>query len=223
MAWGVLEDKRNPRPPGTLVLDHNLETTNYDTDTDTISGTNLKKHGSTVLQPQPSDSPNDPLNWSNRVKTAIFLTIIVTVTAIGGIQSMLGTAGRILADRYEVDYPTLVRTLQPPGIAAGAIALVIVSAVGAVWGKRLPILISVFVIWVMMIVGYFANSLAYYQAVTIILNIFGTSPELLSAPLVTDLIYVHQRGKIMAFSAVVAIIGIDIRYVELLLLSATES
>lgn len=63
----------------------------------------------------------------------------------------------------------------------------------------------------MMIVGYFANSLAYYQAVTIVLNIFGTAPELLSAPLVTDLIYVHQRGKIMAFSAVVAIIGIDIR------------
>jgi hypothetical protein len=111
-----------------------------------------------------------------------------------------------------VNYPTLVRTLQPPAIAAGAIALVIVSAIGAVWGKRLPIIISVLVVWLMMIVGYFANSLKYYQAVLIILNIASTAPELLSAPLVTDLIYVHQRGKIMAFSAVVAIIGIDLRY-----------
>lgn len=80
----------------------------------------------------PQNSPNDPLNWSKRVKAAIFLVIIVTVTAIGGIQSMLHTAGRILAEKYDVDYPTLVRRLQPPGIAAGAIALVIVSAIGAV-------------------------------------------------------------------------------------------
>ena len=62
-----------------------------------------------------------------------------------------------------------------------------------------------------MIVGYFANSLKYYQAVSIILNIFGTAPDLLSAPLTTDLFYVHQRGKVMAWASVVAIIGIDVR------------
>merc|ERR1711881_186705 len=62
----------------------------------------------------------------------------------------------------------------------------------------------------MMIVGYFANSLKYYQAVSIILNIFGTAPDLLSAPLTTDLFYVHQRGKVMAWASVVAIIGIDV-------------
>ena len=213
MAWGVLEDKRNPRPPGTINLSDDSSKSNYDNEADVSKDPDLKKHGATILEPQPSDSPNDPLNWSMKIKVTICLVIIVTVTANGGIQTMLGTAGRILAERYDVNYPTLIRTLQPPGIAAGAIALLFVSAIGSVYGRRLPIVVSVAVIWIMMIVGYFANSLRYYQAVTIILNIFGTAPELLSAPLTTDLFYVHQRGKVMAFSSVVAIIGIDIRCV----------
>jgi hypothetical protein len=210
MAWGVLEDKQDPRPPGTIILNDD-NNTDHDRHDETAAE-NLKKHGTAVLQPQPSDSPNDPLNWSKKVKTTIFLVVIITVTTISSIQGMLSTAGRILATEYGVDYPTLVRTLQPPGIAAGAVALFFVSAIGAVFGKRLPIVVAVFVIWIMMLVGYFANSLKFYQAVTIILNVFGTAPELLCLPLVTDLIYVHQRGKIMALSAVVAIVGIDIRY-----------
>ena len=211
MAWGVLEDKRNPRPPGTIILSHDASKNDNDHDADTLNNFDPKKHGDTVLEPQPTDSPNDPLNWSMKVKINICFIIIITITANGGIQSMLNTAGRILAERYDVDYPTLVRTLQPPGIAAGAMALIFVSAIGAVFGRRLPIVVSVFVIWIMMIVGYFANSLKYYQAVSIILNIFGTAPDLLSAPLTTDLFYVHQRGKVMAWASVVAIIGIDVR------------
>jgi hypothetical protein len=209
MAWGVLDDETNPRPPGTIILERDATSEKTHDDAD---GENLKKHRNTVLQPQPSNSPNDPLNWSNRIKASIFLLLVVTIVAIISIQSMLGTAGRILADRYEVDYPTLVRTLQPPGIAAGAAALVVFSAIGSIWGKRLPILVSVFVVWMMMIVGYFANSLAYYQGVTIVLNVFSTAPDLLSAPLITDMVYVHHRGKLMAFAAVVAIVGMDVRY-----------
>ena len=212
MAWGVLEDKTNARPPGTIILSQDISTRDSDSEV-TLNNTTLKKHKNTILEPQPSDSPNDPLNWSMKVKATICFVVIITITANGGIQSMLNTAGRILAERYDVNYPTLVRTLQPPGIAASAVALLFVSAIGAVYGRRLPIVVAVCVIWIMMIVGYFANSLGYYQAMTIILNIFGTAPELLSAPLTTDLFYVHQRGKVMAFVSVVAIVGIDIRSV----------
>lgn len=210
MAWGVLEDQRDPWPPGTIILRDDNDV-NQDHDNDRTH-TPLKKHEATILQPQPTDSPNDPLNWSMKVKCTICLVVTITITTIAGIQSMLSTAGRILATQYGVSYPALIRTLQPPGIAAGAVTLFIVSAIGAVYGKRLPIVAAVLVVWIMMLVGYFASSLRFYQALNIILNVFSTAPELLSAPLVADVIYVHQRGKIIAFSSVVAIIGIDIRY-----------
>jgi hypothetical protein len=210
MAWGVLEDKKTPQPPGTILLDDVHSTAE---DPKAAGSVLLKKRDNIILQPQPSDSPNDPLNWSLKVKLGIFLVLTVTNTTVGGIQGMLGTAGRILAEQYNVSYAILVRTIQPPGIAAGVIALFFVSPIAAVWGKRLPIILGVFVIWTSMLVGYFANSLHYYRALSIVISISGTASELLATPIVNDLIYVHQRGRFMALSTVVTIIGIDATYV----------
>ncbi|KIW04297.1 uncharacterized protein PV09_04593 [Verruconis gallopava] len=207
MAWGVLDDKRTPFPYGTIILDR-VDLVEQQQQNPGSKGTS-KEAISTVLHPQPSTSPNDPLNWSLTVKASLLMTLIVTVTAIGGIHGMLGTAGRILAEEYDVSYANLVRTLQAPSIAAGAIALFFWSAVGAIWGKRLPIMVAVIVIWITMFIGYFANSLAFYRALSVASSVFGSAPELLIAPVITDLSFVHQRGKIMAIVSVVTLIGMD--------------
>ena len=133
------------------------------------------------------------------------------MTAISGILGMLGTAGRKLADKYHVTYPVLIRTITPPGIAANAIAIFFASALAAVYGKRVQIVIGVFVVWASMIAGYFANSLQYYENLAIINGIFGAPLELLIAPIITDLIFVHQRGRFMALSSIIALIGSDAR------------
>ena len=45
---------------------------------DSSAGSNgLKKQGSVVLQPQPSDDPNDPLNWSRAWKYSHFFVIMI--------------------------------------------------------------------------------------------------------------------------------------------------
>jgi len=73
MGIGVLEDRRTPFPPGTCVLTEKLsagtgiEETEYD---------NYKKDGDVVLQPQPSDWPNDPYNWSTRHKYSLAVLLI---------------------------------------------------------------------------------------------------------------------------------------------------
>jgi len=122
---------------------------------------------------------------------------------------MLMTAGRILATKYHVEYPILIQTITPPGIAANAVALFFASAIAAVWGKRLPIVIGVFVIWINMLVGYYANSLNYYRNLGIVNGIFGAGPELLIAPIITDLVYVHQRGRFLGLSTIVGLVGMD--------------
>jgi hypothetical protein len=35
----------------------------------------LKRDGNIILQPQPSDSPNDPLNWCNKWKESIMIVL----------------------------------------------------------------------------------------------------------------------------------------------------
>ena len=69
---GVLEDKHLPHVPGTVILNeqsaHSEELT-----AGLKHGTG--RHAHVVLVPQPSDDPNDPLNWTFAKK----LTIIIIV------------------------------------------------------------------------------------------------------------------------------------------------
>ncbi|RYP76457.1 hypothetical protein DL771_001691 [Monosporascus sp. 5C6A] len=57
MGIGVLEDSYLAKPPGTAAVGGNPQSSS-----DTASITEPKKDGDIILVPQPSDSPNDPLN-----------------------------------------------------------------------------------------------------------------------------------------------------------------
>jgi hypothetical protein len=91
------------------------------------------------------------------------------------------------------------------------VSLFFASAIAAVYGKRLGIVVGAFVMWINMFAGYFANSLVYYRNLGIIGGIFAAPGELLMGPIITDLIFVHQRGRLMALAAVVGVIGGDAR------------
>jgi hypothetical protein len=75
MGIGVLEDKHMQMPPGTAKLDTKFDTEHHDLDA--IIG--LKKRGDTILIPQPSDDPNDPLNWSELWKNSILAILGISV------------------------------------------------------------------------------------------------------------------------------------------------
>jgi hypothetical protein len=206
MAFGIIEDKKTPAPPGTVPL---TERTAGPTVDDPAS--NLKRQGSVVLQPQPSDSPNDPLNWSIRTKATIFGTLLVAMAALSGVMSMLGTAGRLLAERFHVEYPVVVQTMGPPGIISTLIALFFCSPIAAVYGKRIQFFLAICTVWLTMIAGMFANSLNYYRNIAIILGICLAPYELLLSAITNDMIFVHQRGRLMALSSLISVIGSDAR------------
>lgn len=74
MGWGVLDDPRYPNIPGTVNLNEvvdasKLEDWEYE---------EPKKLGDIVLNPQPTDSKNDPLNWSQATKICILLILSLT-------------------------------------------------------------------------------------------------------------------------------------------------
>jgi hypothetical protein len=67
MPLGILEDYKLEHVPGTAPLN---ELGREDTEISGIDSSLLKHDasGEIVLVPQPSDSPNDPYNWSRRKK-----------------------------------------------------------------------------------------------------------------------------------------------------------
>jgi hypothetical protein len=70
MGFGVIEP-RQLVVPGTIQL--------FDSTQEAHSKEHLKhtKDGKTILAPQPSDSPNDPLNWSIWRKDFVFFILLV--------------------------------------------------------------------------------------------------------------------------------------------------
>lgn len=70
MAFGILEDHVLPHVPGTVHLEEK------ERQESAAHAARHLKHGTgrdkdIVLAPQPSDDPNDPLNWSWTKKVAI--------------------------------------------------------------------------------------------------------------------------------------------------------
>jgi hypothetical protein len=102
MGLGILQPKDGHHVPGTVNLDEAAGTA-------TVNNSHLKhgtgKNSHIVLVPQPSDDPNDPLNWST-MKKSIVMTIIlmgttfvciVPVRLLSGLSSF-ATTGRVAAN-----------------------------------------------------------------------------------------------------------------------------
>ena len=82
MAFGILEPKRAGHAPGTVLLE--VETPlQLDQTARLKKGTGKNAH--IVLVPQPSDDPNDPLNWPLWQRDCIlFLYCYCTILTVGG-------------------------------------------------------------------------------------------------------------------------------------------
>jgi hypothetical protein len=84
MAWGILEDRSGlSHVPGTSLLED--ETNNQGGHFTALKrGTGRDFH--IILVPQPSDDPNDPLNWPTWQKDVIFcLYCYCTLLCVGGL------------------------------------------------------------------------------------------------------------------------------------------
>jgi hypothetical protein len=142
MAWGILETGAMRMPPGTVALNDSTSNVEHGTE----STLHLKRSGGVILQPQPSDSPNDPLNWSFKVKGSIFFTLMITMTALRGVSGMLSTAERLLSEKFYIPYPVWTQTLGPPEIASTGVALFVCSPLAAVYGKRVQFFLAIFTV-----------------------------------------------------------------------------
>ncbi|KAI6936381.1 serine/threonine kinase 16, partial [Hortaea werneckii] len=196
MGLGVLEDRHLERVPGTSTL-KDLTDTPAGLPQDAV----LKRSkDGTILVPQPSDDPRDPLNWP-LWRRDLITGILCLLSVIASTLSPLLAANSILLKVYFIKPFTDIALLTGYHLLGVGVAGFIFVASARVWGKRHLYLLGTVIIIITSAWGGGSNhnynslmAARFFQGV-------GLAPfEALVNASVGDLYFVHERGKRMAFS-----------------------
>ncbi|PMD33977.1 MFS general substrate transporter [Hyaloscypha variabilis F] len=188
----VLEDHSNlPRVPGTVILEEDVAHSETVTG-DLKHGTGRNAH--IVLTPQPSEDPNDPLNWSTARKLTIML-----ITGMGTI--LYGACfGPLLNASLVVIAEDLKVTITDITLLSGYQVLVVgctapfVSAFSRKYGKRSLFVLSSVAAVIGNLVGSTSKDYNQLLAARIIQGLSVSTYESLLLVVIGDLFFVHERG-----------------------------
>ncbi|KAL6412889.1 hypothetical protein AUP68_02381 [Ilyonectria robusta] len=203
MAFGVLDDLHLALPPGSSILS---ESDNVTTGSPDMVG--LKKVGNIVLIPQPSDSPNDPLNWSKAIKNTIaILASVISTTAIA-MSVMLTPAIPIISREFSVSVDTASTWTIGLLVFWTGFTASVTAAGSNVIGKRPFILGSILIMVITNIWGAFASSFTSLAALRTLQGIASAPYETMVTALISDIFFLHERGMWLALWSLVISAGI---------------
>lgn len=168
-------------PPGTLCL----------------ADVTASDRKAIILQPRPSDDPNDPLNWTSWRKYLNMGLVCFYVAMVaefinastptwGPMETELGFTGEILNDSYAA------------GCAALAVGSVILIPFALKFGRRPLYLFSTVVQFAVSIWSAKMQTVGDLMAVNVIQCFFGSLAEAIVQMTIADLFFVHQRGRMNA-------------------------
>lgn len=191
MGLWVLEPKENVKVPGTVHVER-------DTDVQRTLTAHLK-HGSDreegiVLVPQPSDSVNDPLNWSRAKKIFHSYFLSFGTGLASGTCYFLNPSATLMAKEVGTTVTQMSRSLAVLMLCMG-ITSILTTPLARIYGKR-PVLL---LLGLVSVLGYgvlLANpyELRYLYAGRALWGAGASGLEYLVSSSVGDLFFVHQRG-----------------------------
>jgi hypothetical protein len=192
MGYGVL-DSSQEIVPGTIQL--------YDSVVNAENTQHLKHSGDgiTILAPQPSDSPNDPLNWPLWRKDFVFSTLALSAILSGVHNPILGPITLELVAEFNTSL-TAVAQLSSYMLLLIALVAYLDAALCHVYGKRAVFVVSMAVLMASDAWAAASSSYGSLLGARILSGAGQAAFEALSLSVVSDLYFVHQRGlRIGAF------------------------
>lgn len=193
MGLWILESNstRRGHVPGTVIL------AEQEAHSEALTG-NLK-HGKgryqhIVLSPQPSDDPNDPLNWPLAKKLALVSTIALgAATVAGTIGPLLNASLFVIALEFQRPIGDIAEVAGYQLLVA-ACSAPFVSAASRKYGKRPMFLFASAVPLIGTIVGSFAEGYNKLLTARIIQGFGAAAYESLIFAVIGDMFFVHERG-----------------------------
>ncbi|KAH6720065.1 serine/threonine kinase 16 [Leptodontidium sp. MPI-SDFR-AT-0119] len=198
MAFGMLEDKHMELVPGTACMH---DQSDVPREYEKVPREQLKhgtgRYSHVILVPQPSDSPNDPLNWSIWKKDAILLIVGLSASVVGAFGPMLSPGFVLIAGDLGISVNTLAQSTAWLILTIG-LSLFLANPLAKVWGRRPVFIIAIIIMFACSVWGAFSKNYNSFLASRIISG-FGMAPyEVLVQCTIGDLYFVHQRATRIA-------------------------
>ncbi|KAL2786626.1 major facilitator superfamily domain-containing protein [Aspergillus keveii] len=194
MGLGVLDDRSGlTRIPGTVALgDINHLHTEGDASRQPKRGTGKDKD--VILAPQPSNDPNDPLNWTYWKKIVIVLVMVLGACLNAStVGPLLSASIVVLAGEFNRPITDITLLTGYNMVVAGA-SCPLTSALATKYGKRPVFFGSSVACLVGTIIGSASETYNTLLAARIIQGLGFAAYESLAFSVVGDLFFVHQRG-----------------------------
>lgn len=160
------------------------------------------KHGTgryshVVLIPQPSDDPNDPLNWPLWKKDLILCIVGLSAAVVGAYGPMLGPGFTTISKDLNISISTLSQSTAWLILTIG-LAVFIANPLAKIYGKRPIYVIAVCILFAVNVWGAVTKNYSSFLASRIVGG-FGMAPyEVLVQATIGDLYFVHQRATRIA-------------------------
>lgn len=200
MGLGVLEPSKSEKVPGTsFVYDDDSRPTEHG---EIDSRLKYDRSGPVpiILVPQPSDDPNDPLNWPLWKRDSILVILSILSVIASTLSPLLAANTVTLSLLFQTTFTKMALATGYHLLGVGVAGFLFVAS-ARVWGKRhLYLLGTVLIIASSAWGGYTGYNYKSLLWARIIQGI-GLAPfEALVNASVGDLYFVHERGKRMALS-----------------------
>ncbi|UPK95240.1 hypothetical protein LCI18_006175 [Fusarium solani-melongenae] len=191
MGLWVLEPKSNEKVPGTVYVEREDEQSRIKT---AHLKTGTGRHEGIILVPQPSNSPNDPLNWPEREKVFHSLFLAIGSGLSSGTAFFLNPSHGVMAKEIGTTLTQLSRSVSFLMLGLG-LAGILTTPLARIYGKR-PVFIG---LGITGIIGYsviLANPrhMPSIYAGRALWGACVSGLQYLVSSSVGDLFFVHQRG-----------------------------
>ncbi|GAA6035278.1 hypothetical protein JCM8097_008795 [Rhodosporidiobolus ruineniae] len=152
------------------------------------------KHEHIVLVPQPSEDPNDPLNWSTAKKWTTFMVLLYGTTLCGALGPLVSAGQVELAADFGVSLSAISRALGTSLVTTLAIATIFWSAWATKLGKRSVFLFTTAFMLIGSIIAGEAKNYGTLLGSRIIQAVGQSGCEFLVGSSIADIFFVHERG-----------------------------
>ncbi|KAG6005719.1 hypothetical protein E4U21_007735 [Claviceps maximensis] len=156
-------------------------------------GKKKTEDGTIILDPQPEDSQNDPLNWPNWRRDSALLSLGFYCMIGGGITSIMAAGFTNIAQDYHVNVETVSLTvgLYMMGLGLGS---VVASPTAILFGKRPVYLASVILFIATCIWSGYASSFSSLLAARVFQGIAVSPVECLPSATIAEIYFLHERA-----------------------------
>ena len=150
-------------------------------------------NGKIILEPQPEDSMNDPLNWPSWRRDVALLSLGFYCMLGGGMTPVLAAGFEQVAATYDVSVPEVALTtgLYMMGLGVGS---VVFSPTAILFGKRPIYLVGIILFVISAVWCALSPTYASLAIARVFMGLAVSPVECLPSATIAEIFYLHERA-----------------------------